>query len=356
MSLNMFPTQPQQGGLHGVGQVIAVVSGKGGVGKSTVCASLALSLKSKGFNVGVLDADLYGPSMEVLLPKDESPKQMEKGIQPAVSKGIRLVSMAYLKPNSGAAVVRAPIANQLLRQFVQEVFWGDLDYLLIDFPPGTGDIQLTLAQQVKIDGAILVTQPQKLSLIDVEKAADMLQMLNVPVLGVVKNMGHFIDSDGKSHSIFSESHSESLERVPTLASLPLSPLISELCDSGKLHCYNDKESGFTKEIDKVVAVIEEHAKREKSAFKFRLDGEGHLLLSFDDGIIKQIHLSDIQKSCACSQCQEHSIEVDPDVNILSIERVGNYALQFSFSSGCSKGLYKISDLEKLAKVPLKGGA
>ena len=159
--------------IKNVKKIIGIAAGKGGVGKSTVATALALAFKELGFAVGLLDADIYGPSLVKMLSVESLPKQGEGGIVPGKAKGISCVSMAFF--NSQATIVRAPIANQVIHQFLHEVVWGDLDFLIVDFPPGTGDVQLTLLQEANFAGIVIVTTPQDIALIDVEKTVEMLQ-------------------------------------------------------------------------------------------------------------------------------------------------------------------------------------
>jgi ATP-binding protein involved in chromosome partitioning len=167
----------------GPAHVIAIAAGKGGVGKSTVTVNLALALSLAGYKVGILDADLYGPSLRRMLPEDQLPQQKGPTIVPAICQGIRVISMAYFRQDNLATAVRAPIANSLISQFLDQVEWGPLDYLLIDFPPGTGDIQLTLSQKAKLTGAVMVTTPQQVAIMDVRKAMHLFSQVRGPCFG-----------------------------------------------------------------------------------------------------------------------------------------------------------------------------
>src|ERR1700733_7400327 len=175
-------------------KAIAIAAGKGGVGKSTVTVNLALALKQKGYRVGVLDADVYGPSLRRMLPEDKLPQQIGERFIPAQSMGIQVISLAYFRRENEAAAVRAPIANAIVTQFIEQVEWEELDYLLVDFPPGTGDIQLTLGQKASLSGAILVTTPQEVALLDVRKAMHLFHQLHIPILGVLENMSYYYNS------------------------------------------------------------------------------------------------------------------------------------------------------------------
>lgn len=233
MPLSMFQKKKP---LSNIKSIIAVAAGKGGVGKSTITVNLGLALKKLGKSVGILDTDIYGPSVRMMLPEDLTPKQNGEIITPALCQGIKMISMAYFRPANQASVVRAPIATGIVKQFLNNVAWGDLDYLLVDFPPGTGDIQLTLSQEAKLSAALLVTTPQNVAVLDVRKAMDMFVQVNVPVLGIVENMSYFLGQGDEKIHIFGKGggHNLALEsRVPYLGEIPLNPYICSFGDLGK---------------------------------------------------------------------------------------------------------------------------
>ncbi len=220
-----------------VRNVILVMSGKGGVGKSTVATNLALALRRLGTRVGLLDADIYGPSLPTMLGIEGQPTSKDgKRIQPLQRFGIKLMSIGFLLEDPKQAVVwRGPMLHGALQQFVGDVDWGGLDYLIIDSPPGTGDVALTLAQKLKITGAVIVTTPQEVALQDVYKSVSMCQKLNVPILGVVENMSHFIDSAGVKHEIFGSGGGEKIAEfaeAPLFGQVPLDTLVREWGDQG----------------------------------------------------------------------------------------------------------------------------
>lgn len=216
--------------------IIAIAAGKGGVGKSAITTNLALSLYRLGYSVGVLDADLYGPSIRKMLPEEKMPEQKGSRIYPALSQGIKLISMAHFKQDADAVVVRAPIANGMISQFLNEVEWGLLDYLLIDFPPGTGDIQMTLAQKARLTGALLVTTPQQVAVLDVKKCLNMFDKLNVPILGILENMAYYMESNGTKAHPLGEGGGKLLAEQSGqlfLGEIPLHPLIGKVLDQGR---------------------------------------------------------------------------------------------------------------------------
>lgn len=220
-----------------VRNVILVMSGKGGVGKSTVATNLALALRRLGTRVGLLDADIYGPSLPTMLGIQGQPTSKDgKRIQPLQRFGIKLMSIGFLLEDPKQAVVwRGPMLHGALQQFVSDVDWGGLDYLIIDAPPGTGDVALTLAQKLRLTGAIIVTTPQEVALQDVYKSVSMCQKLNVPILGVVENMSYFIDSAGVTHELFGSGGGDKIAefaQAPLFGQVPLDTQVREWGDQG----------------------------------------------------------------------------------------------------------------------------
>jgi ATP-binding protein involved in chromosome partitioning len=222
--------------IPGVKHVIAVSSGKGGVGKSTVAANLACALAQTGAKVGLLDADLYGPNIPMMMGSTKGPEQQDGKILPVENYGVKLISMAFLVPEETPLVWRGPMVHQYLQAFFRDVLWGELDYLLIDLPPGTGDVQLSLSQMVPLAGAITVTTPQEVALYDVRKGMAMFQKVNVPLLGIIENMSFFVCGHcGERTEIFSHGGGERAAEklgVPFLGSIPIDPAIRDGGDSG----------------------------------------------------------------------------------------------------------------------------
>lgn len=223
--------------IPNVRNVILVMSGKGGVGKSTVATNLALALRRLGSRVGLLDADIYGPSLPTMLGIEGHPTSKDgKRMQPLQRFGIKLMSIGFLLEDPKQAIVwRGPMLHGALQQFVNDVDWGGLDYLVLDMPPGTGDVALTLAQRLRITGAIIVTTPQEVALQDVYKSVSMCQKLNVPILGVVENMSHFVDSAGVTHELFGSGGGQRIAEyadAPLFGQVPIDPLVREWGDQG----------------------------------------------------------------------------------------------------------------------------
>jgi len=227
------PQQP----IPGVQHVVAVASGKGGVGKSTVAVNLALAIADEGYRVGLLDADIYGPSIPTMLGlKGVQPKAIEKRIQPLEKHGVRLMSLGFLVEEETPLVWRGPMVHSAVTQFLREVDWGELDFLVVDMPPGTGDAHLTLTQSVPIDGAVIVTTPQEIALIDAKKGLKMFDKVGARILGIVENMGTFVCPDcGAEHAIFAEGGGRATaERfdVPFLGTIPLHQDVTPTGDQG----------------------------------------------------------------------------------------------------------------------------
>ncbi|EDQ34201.1 ATPase involved in chromosome partitioning [Hoeflea phototrophica DFL-43] len=224
--------------VPGVKTIIAVASGKGGVGKSTTAVNLALGLQASGLSVGVLDADIYGPSMPRLLGISGRPEQLEgRMLKPMENYGLKVMSMGFMVEEDTPMIWRGPMVMSALNQMLREVAWGDLDVLVVDMPPGTGDAQLTMAQNVPLAGAVIVSTPQDLALIDARKGLNMFNKVNVPVLGIVENMSFFLCPDcGGRHDIFGHGGARDEAArigVPFLGEVPLAMPIRETSDAGK---------------------------------------------------------------------------------------------------------------------------
>jgi ATP-binding protein involved in chromosome partitioning len=223
--------------VPGVRNIVAVSSGKGGVGKSTVAVNLAVSLARDGARVGLMDADVYGPNVPLMLGASRvRPEIAGNKLVPVEAHGVKLMSMALLKPGDEPMILRGPILHGLVKQFLQDVLWGELDYLIVDMPPGTGDVQLSLAQLVPVQGAVLVTTPQDVAVADVRRALRMFETVAVPVLGIVENMSYFVAPDtGNRYNIFGEGGGRKLAEtygVPFLGAVPLGIEVREGGDSG----------------------------------------------------------------------------------------------------------------------------
>jgi ATP-binding protein involved in chromosome partitioning len=261
-------TQPAPSGIPGVTNIIAVASGKGGVGKSTIAVNLALSLSRLGLKVGLLDADIYGPSLPRLLAITEKPGSDGHTLLPIERHGIKTMSIGFLVKEDEAMIWRGPMVQSALSQMLTDVAWAPLDVLVLDMPPGTGDAQLTIAQRVPLKGAVIVSTPQDIALIDAKKGITMFNKTQVPILGVVENMSMFTCPDcGSAHAIFGHGGArETAEKlgVPFLGEIPLVPRIRETSDAGQpvsVSAPDGPEAGAFLELAKKVAASLEVASK-----------------------------------------------------------------------------------------------
>ena len=244
--------------IPGVKKVIAVASGKGGVGKSTVASNLAVALSQSGLRVGLCDCDLYGPSIAHMFGTDERPYQNdEQQIVPIEKHGLQLMSMGFLLEDASPVIVRGPIATRYTQQFLRQCAWNDLDVLVLDLPPGTGDIQLTIVQTVALDGAVIVTTPQEVALIDARKAVGMFQKVNVPILGIIENMSYFLcPSDGEIYHIFGKGGGEHEAKrlgVPLLGQIPIEMTVRESGDEGHPIALKDPAQSASSKVFREIA-------------------------------------------------------------------------------------------------------
>jgi ATP-binding protein involved in chromosome partitioning len=250
------------GRIPGIKHVIAIASGKGGVGKSTVAANLAVALEQTKARVGLCDCDIYGPSISLMFGTRERPMATDENkIVPIEQYNLKLMSMGFLLDDTSPAILRGPMVTRYTQQFLRQVEWGELDYLVLDLPPGTGDIQLTIVQTVALAGVIIVTTPQEVALIDARKAATMFDKVNVPVLGLIENMSYFISpSDNKRYDIFGSGGGEREAkrlRVPLLGQIPIDIATREASDRGMPIVGEDRQSPVSAEFNKIARQIQE---------------------------------------------------------------------------------------------------
>ncbi len=246
--------------LPGVKHIIAVASGKGGVGKSTVSANLSVVLAQTGAKVGLMDADIYGPNIPMMMGVPEPPEKEGDKIKPAQAHGVKIISMGFFVPEETAIVWRGPMVHTAIQQFFRDVLWGELDYLLVDLPPGTGDAQLSLSQIVPLTGVVTVTTPQEVALYDVRKGLMMFKKVNVPLLGVIENMSFFVCGHcGERTEIFSFAGGERAAKkfdIPFLGRIPLDPAIREGGDAGMPIVVSDPNSPLTKTFQGVAEALQ----------------------------------------------------------------------------------------------------
>lgn len=266
--------------LSNIKHIVAIAAGKGGVGKSTLALNLSLYFQKKGFKVGLMDADLYGPSQKKMLPDESLPTQNKENMErivPAQSRGLKFISIAHFLKHDDLASVRAPIANGIVKQFIHLVDWEDLDFLLIDFPPGTGDIQLTLIQEGLISGAVIITTPQEIAILDVKKTIAMFSQMQVPIVGLVENMSHFKIKEDQWVYPFGKGGGEQLALENGYFFLGKIPIEEKIC-----HCCDQGKSIFEEAPDSdgvlAFANIAEKTREQLEAFKSL---EGDCLKSFN---------------------------------------------------------------------------
>lgn len=256
---------PDRQGIKGVKNILAISSGKGGVGKSTVAVNVAVALAKAGAKVGLIDADIYGPNDPTMLGLSDAQvvvQQTPEGevLEPAFNYGVKLVSMAFLIDKDQPVIWRGPMLNGIIRQFLYQVNWGELDYLIVDMPPGTGDAQLTLAQAVPMSGVVIVTTPQTVSLLDSRKGLRMFQQLGVSILGIVENMSYFIPPDlpDKRYDIFGSGGGKKTAEdlgVPLIGSIPLEMPVRQGSDNGVPIVVSDPDSIAAQELKEIAARI-----------------------------------------------------------------------------------------------------
>src|SRR5580693_6864772 len=251
--------------MPGVKNIVLVMSGKGGVGKSSVATNLAMSLTRAGYRVGLLDADIYGPSIPTMLGVGGRPVSLDgKTIEPLARFGLKLMSIGFLLEDPKAAVIwRGPMLHGALQQFMKDVSWGELDFLVMDLPPGTGDVALTLSQKVKVTGAVMVTTPQSVATDDVYKSVSMCKKVNIPILGVVENMSWFVDSAGVRHELFGKGGGQAVAdfaEAPLRGQVPRDPSVREWGDKGtpvvQAAPASDSAKAFAAVADRVIDVCE----------------------------------------------------------------------------------------------------
>jgi len=257
---------PNDGRMRGlvtapIKNAIAIASGKGGVGKSTVSVNLAVSLAQSGARVGLLDADIYGPNIPTMMGAPSMPNPVGNRLIPAESYGVKMMSMGYLVKPGQPLIWRGPMLNSAIRQFLSDVEWGELDYLIIDLPPGTGDAPLSLAQALPLSGVVIVTMPQAVSLEDASRGLEMFRTLNVPILGVIENMSYLTLPDGSKMDVFGQGGGEAMAKhydVPFLGGIPMNPQVRIGGDTGRPIVITEPESDAAKAL---IALAESVAAR-----------------------------------------------------------------------------------------------
>lgn len=341
--------------LANVGAIIAVSSCKGGVGKSTMAGALAQELAHRGYRVGLLDADIHGPSIPTLFHLNDVQVHVNKQNQilPIEKEGLRLMSFGFLLGDA-PAVMRGPIVTRYIQQLLFNVAWGELDYLFIDMPPGTGDVQLTITQSIKLTGAVIVTTRQSLSLVDVSRGILMFERVNVPILGVIENMAYFVcDCCDKKHYVFGESHANSLSDrfgIPTLAEIPILPRLTNKFDTYIGH------SVIQEAVDHVVRAVGKSLREDRATPGISFDAK-MVTLKWNDGRVWKVDNKKLRASCQCALCinemtGEKLIDesrIRPDIAPTQVTALGNYAIGVTWNDGHSSGIYPYKTIEMLAR-------
>ena len=352
-------------GIDGIKNILAVGSGKGGVGKSTVATNLAKALPAQGIKVGLLDADLYGPSQPSMMGSNQAPKGNGNIIVPVEKDGVHFVSMGLMNPSGKALIIRAPLAIKAVQQFLTGVQWGELDYLFIDLPPGTGDIQLTLAQQAKLTGAIIITTPQKVAADIAQKGLEMFETVNVPIVGVVENMsGYKCPKCDDVTPVFGKGGGVALAEkfnVPLLSQIPMDPELLADSDTGNTNYTNERDSFYQKKFMELsTTVVDQLIKAQEQAKEFEtneisVDDFG-LNISWADGQNSKIDARSIRLSCPCASCVDEitgkmilkSEDVSMNIKVLGVKPVGRYGIAINFSDGHGTGIFKFEKLKKMS--------
>ncbi len=372
-NVRQAPTGIQNLNMPTVKNLIAVASGKGGVGKSTVSANLALALAKTGAAVGLMDADVYGPSIPRMLGvvgQQPATDPLSKKMIPFEKHGIKFMSVGMLQQESDTALIwRGPMASKLVQQFLGGVEWGALDYLLIDLPPGTGDIQLTLTQSVPLAGAIIVTTPQDVARTITQKGLRMFQQLQVPIIGIVENMSGFVcEHCHETTYIFKKGGGKKMSEelvVPFLGEVPLEPVIAADGDYGvpTVAAHPDTPAGkaydlMAKQMASQLSIINNATSKVSNRPKEVDTKDAHVtVITWDDGKVARYPNRYLRSMCPCAQCVNEvtgermvNVEtIDPEVRIMGVAPVGRYALHFQWSDGHGTGLYSFDTLQKLGE-------
>ena len=250
------PAMPTPVALPGISKIVAIGSGKGGVGKTTVAVNLAIALSRLGQRVGLIDADIYGPNVPLMMGSAQQPKVGQGNtIEPNLTHGVKTISIGYISPGDKPLVMRGPMLHQIIRQFLQQVDWGELDYLIVDLPPGTGDVPLTLCQLLPLTGAVVVATPQQVALDDAIRAVRMFEQLQTSVLGIVENMSYFVAPDGSEHDWFGRGGAEAAAKrlnVPFLGSIPIYTELRVNSDAGTPEKNFETNPGLAQALLRVV--------------------------------------------------------------------------------------------------------
>jgi ATP-binding protein involved in chromosome partitioning len=367
MSAQVRAPQPlaTEGGLAHVKNAVAVASGKGGVGKSTVAVNLALGLSRAGAKVGLMDADVYGPSVPTMLGGLGRPEGRGQLIVPLERYGVKFMSMALLTDKTTPVIWRGPMATKLIQQFLQQVDWGDLDYLLIDLPPGTGDVQLTLVQSAPLTGAVVVTTPQDVAVGITIRGLKMFEQVRVPILGMVENMSYFLCPHCHERTeVFRHGGGERAAAelgVPFLGSVPLDPALALAGDAGRpivdvegagRSVAADAFESIAKNLAAQISIVNAKTAAAKFQPTEMKSDQSPLVIRWSDGKETRHPFRELRLQCPCAMCVDEwtgAKRLDPatvpaDVKPIEIRPVGRYGIQITWSDGHGSGIYSFDRL------------
>ena len=355
--------------IPNVKNIVPIASGKGGVGKSTVSANLALALVRTGAKVGLMDADVYGPSIPTILGIAEKPLSANGRILPIEKYGLKVISMGLFIPVNEAVIWRGPMLHKMVNDFLSMVDWGELDYLIIDLPPGTGDIQLSLCQTISVTGAVIISTPQDVAWNVAQKAIMMFDKLNAPVLGVIENMSQFVCNHcGKPEEIFgsggAKRAAERLE-IPYLGGIPIDTAIRLTADQGDPVVHKNPESLSAKEFVRIaerlvaqVIIRNEKGDDKKIPTKIEFANQPEIQIEWNDGKKSNFPAKALRLACPCAGCVNELTgqrmlspdRIPENIRAVAVNPVGRYALQIVWSDGHATGLYGFDLLRKLAPL------
>lgn len=354
-----LPQASNLSGLTDVRSIIAVSSCKGGVGKSTIAAHLAQEIARRGFKVGLVDCDIHGPSIPSLfnLPSAKVMANEKGQLIPIEKNNLKIISFGFFLGDA-PAVMRGPIVTRYVQQILLNTAWGELDYLFLDMPPGTGDVQLTITQTIRLSGAVIVTTPQTLSLIDVARGILMFEKVNVPILGVIENMAYFIcDNCDKKHFIFGSGVGKLNERfgIDVLAQLPILPQMILSIDKPLANDY------IMQATDHVIRNLGKVSIEQRDVPAIQSDNT-QITLTWKDGTRIAVSNRDLRLSCQCAVCVNeltgerllNEKNIRPDIAAKEITPLGNYAINVAWNDGHSSGIYPYENIKKLGeKISIK---
>ncbi|HMQ10736.1 MAG TPA: P-loop NTPase [Oligoflexia bacterium] len=358
-----------QSNLSQVKYIVAVSSGKGGVGKSTVTVNLAMALSRMGNRVGVMDADVYGPSIAKMLNGLMDPTQEGSKIKPLERYGLKFMSMAVLTHEDSPVIWRGPMASKLIQTFLTQVDWGELDYLLIDLPPGTGDVQLTLTQMAPLTGAVVVTTPQDVAINVTMRGIRMFDEVQVPIIGIVENMSGFVCNHcGEETAIFKKGGGQATAKrlgYPYLGGIPLDPKLALSADVGSPLTEDEPGSSKVAQAFKTIAqnvnsTVEKLAQAEakNTISATQIDSKDKRVhITWSDGVESLLDSKELRYMCACAVCVDENTgkriikmeDIKDDIYPMGFRPIGKYGVQISWSDGHNTGIYTYDKLRHFSK-------